>query len=208
MRHLPMLFFTIATICSVSAQSTDTNYALPSNAMEISNNVSNTPGFMLSLQEGGTVPSDSKSTCDGKTDGTYKSSVGFTLQHYYDKEQLKQMNDAYTSMGGMKAYYLKTIQSGYDSTEPGLYQGPVLKKGKLEVSESQEAVVSYYTITYGCIQNSNPTATKTVYNVMLLTDNDYLQIANEIYSANVEIAKKYADEIIAKIKALDFEKVN
>ena len=188
MRHLPILLFAITHVCAVSAQSADTNYALPSNAMEISNNVSNTPGFMLSLQEGGTVPSESKSTCDGKPDGIYKSSVGFTLQHYYDKQQLKQMNDAYASMGGMKAWYIKTMQSGYDSTEPGLNQGPLLNKGKLDISESQGAVVSYYTITYGCIQNSNPSATKTIYNVMLLTDNDYLQITNEIYSANVEIA--------------------
>ena len=80
----------------------------------------------------------------------------------------------------------------------------------MEIGDLQGAVASYYTIAYGCIGNDNPsaTATKIIYNVMLLTDNDYLQITNEVYSANADRAKKYAEEIIAKVKALDYEKVN
>jgi hypothetical protein len=202
------IFFSFAN--GVSAQGTDTNYGLPSNATDISNIVSNTPGFMLSLQEGGSVPSETKSTCDGKSDGIFKSTTGLSLQHYYDKEQLRQMNNAYVSVGGMKGMFVKSQEDGYSDFENGMHPGPVLKKGEMQMGEVQGAMVSYFTVTYGCIQNDNPdaTATKTIYHAMLLTDNNYLLITNEIYSANADLAKKYTEEIITKIKALNYEKVN
>ncbi len=210
MKDLLTLFFAFTSIGILSAQTTDTNYALPSEATEVANTVSNTPGYMVMLTEGGMVPSEIKSTCDGKSDGIFKSSTGLSLQHYYDKQQLQQMSGAYASMGGLKSFFIKNMQGGYDNAESGMNPGPILKKSKVEVGELQGAVVSYYTITYGCIQNDNPdaTATKIIYNAMLLTDNDYLIITNEIYSANADKARKYAEEIMSKVKALDYGKVN
>ncbi len=130
MKSLLVLIFEVAMISGISAQSADTNHALPSNATEVANTVSNTPGFMVMLLEGGTVPSETKSTCDRKTDGIFKSSTGFAQQHYYDKQQLKQMSDGYASLGGLKTWYIKNnIQTGYDDAEAGMHPGPIIKKG-------------------------------------------------------------------------------
>ncbi len=206
---------TFLTICLVvllsdtlSAQSSNTNYALPANATEIVNTVSNTPGYMLMLSEGGSVPSDGKSTCDGNADGAFKSSTGFSLQHYYDKEQLSQMSSAYASFGGMKGMFTKSVEDRYNDYEKGMHPGPVQKKGKLQTEELQGALVSYFMVTYGCVQTSNPTATIIICMAMLLTDADYAQISNEIYSSDIGVARKYTEETIIKIKALNYEKVD
>ena len=210
MKNIFIVFLVVTLTSKLSAQSTDTNYALPSDATEVSNNVSNTPGFMLTLSEGGTVPSESKSTCDGETMGAIKSSTGFSLQHYYDKQQLQQMSAAYASMGGMKSMFVKSMEEKYNNYENGMQPGPIQKKGKLETGELQGAVVSYFIVTYGCVQEDTKTttATKVIYDAMLLTDTDYLLITNEVYSANIDKGKKYTEEIISKVKKLDHGKVN
>ena len=208
MKNLLIALIAIAVSHKLPAQSAYTNYALPSDATEVSNNVNNTPGFMLILSEGGTVPGDSKSTCDGQANGTCKSSTGFSLQHYYDKQQLQQTSAAYASMGGMKGMFIKGMEEKYNNFESGMQPAPIQKKGKLETSELQGAIVSYFIVTYGCVQESQTTATKVIYDAMLLTDADYLLISIEVYSSNIDKAKKYTEEIIAKIKKLDYEKVN
>jgi hypothetical protein len=206
MRHLIILLSAVTVINTLSAQST-TNYALPANATEVRNNVSNTPEYMLNLQEGGTVPGEGQSTCDGETNGVFKSTTGLSLQHYYDEEQLKQRNTAYASIGGMKGVFLKGSEENYNDFEKGMHPGIVLKKGPLQTAELQGAVVSYFTVTYGCIQNKNTTATKTIYKALLLTENNYAQLSIEVYSANAEMARKYAEEMISKIKTLDYGRV-
>lgn len=210
MKNIFIVFLVVTLTSKLPAQSSNTNYALPSDATEVSNNINNTPGFMLILSEGGTVPSDSKSTCDGEVNGTAKSSTGLSLQHYYDKQQLQQTSAAYASMGGMKAMFIKSMEEKYNNFENGMQPGPIQKKGKLETGELQGAVVSYFIVTYGCIQEDGKTtaATKVIYDAMLLTDSDYLLITNEVYSASIDKAKKYAEEIIAKVKKLDPGKVN
>lgn len=204
MKPLIVHFFTVIAINTLSAQTTNINHVLPASATEVTSNVSNTPGYMVSMQEGGNVPGEDKSTCDGNANGVFKSTVGLSLQHYYDPQQLKQMGAAYASIGGMKGVFIKGSETDYQDYDKGMRPGPILKKGPLLTEESQGATVSYFTITYGCVQSKNPSATRTIYKAMLVTEDNYVLITNEIYSVNAELARKYADEMITKIKSLDY----
>lgn len=88
MRNMLILFFTLALINNLSAQISNTNYALPSDATDVTNIVSNIPDAVLTLTESGIVPGESNSTCDGQVNGIYNNSVSFQLYHYYDKINL------------------------------------------------------------------------------------------------------------------------
>lgn len=203
---IPFLVF--ALIDTVWAQS-ETNYALPSFATEVANVVNNTPGYMCVLTEGGTVPGESKSTCDGQTNGNFKSTTGFTLQHYYDIQGLEQMKTAYASMGGMKGVFRKSIEEEYNAIENdvNVMRLGFVGKGKLVIEQGQDDVTIYYTLTHSCVENANPIAVKTIYHVMLLTESDYLLITNEVYSGGPGMAKKYAAETLAKVKSLNYSLV-
>lgn len=117
------------------------------------------------------------------------------------------MSSVYASMGGMKSVFTHSWEADYKDFKNGMHPGPILEKGPLQTGELLGASVSFFTVTYGCIQNKNATATKTIFKAFLLDENNYLLITNEIYSANADMARKSAEEILTKIKSLDYGKV-
>ncbi len=211
MRKLLTLLFAFGLMDELTAQNADTNYALSPDATEVTNVVSNTPGYMLMLTENGNVSNDSNASCNGKLAANLKSSTSFSLQHYYNKQLLEQLNAGYTTLGGMQGMFTKNMEDQYANIENEMhYEGPIQKKGPLTMGELNGAKVAYYSITFGCIENEDPnaTTTKIFYHAMLLTDTDYLLVTNEIYARNIDRAKKYAQETMQKIKSLDVTKVN
>lgn len=68
---------------AMAAPAQTRTYALPALATEGQSTVMNVPGFMVLMDEGGTVPSDATATCDNQPDGNSSSSVGFHLEHYF-----------------------------------------------------------------------------------------------------------------------------
>ncbi len=207
MKLLVIALLVLATVIHGSAQTSTVNYTLPAAAFGVEAVVSNVPGYMLTLNEGGFFQSDPKLTCDGQSNGVFKSRAGVVLQHYYDKDMLTQTAMAYASMGGMKGMFKQSVEGEYNDLETDVNVsriGGFVKKGKLVTEQSGDFQIMYYTLTHNCIENANPTATKIVYHVMLLTDVNYVLITNEIYSESMEQAKKYAEETLAKIKGLDY----
>ena len=210
MKPLLMAWVVFASVTHVSAQTSTANYTLPESAVGVEAVVNNIPGYMLTLNEGGTVQSDAKSTCDGQANGVSKSGVGVVLQHYYDKGMVSQTSVAYASMGGLKGVFKQSVEGEYSDLENDVNVsrlGGFVKKGKLMIEQSGDVQVMYYSLTHNCVENANPTATKIVYHVMLLTDENYVLITNEIYSQSIEQAKKCAEESVAKIRALDYQSV-
>jgi hypothetical protein len=202
-----MAWVVFASLTYGSAQTSTANYALPASASGVEAVVSNVPGYMLTLSEGGEVQGDAKSTCDGQVNGVFKSTVGVVLQHYYDKTVMSQTAVAYASLGGLKGVFKQSVEGEYNDLENDVNVsrlGGFVKKGKLVTEQSGDAQVMYYTLTHNCVENANPTATKIVYHVMLLTDENYVLITNEIYSQGIEQAKKYAEESLSRIKGLDY----
>ncbi len=210
MKPLLIALFVFATVTLCSAQTSTANYTLPSNASGVEGVVSNIPDFMLTLTEGGAVPGEAKSTCDGQPNGVSKSNTGVVLQHYYDKDMLSQTAAAYASMGGMKGVFKKSVEDEYSNLEndPNVARlGGFVKKGILVTEQAGDVQVMYYSVTHNCVENANPAATRIVYHVMFLTDRNYALITNEVYAESPDIARKYAEESLARIKALDYEAV-
>jgi len=203
----------ICTLFKVSSQTSDTNYALPSIATEVSNLVINMPAYLLTLAESGKILSKNPFTCDGHSSDNFEGSVGFTLQHHFDKETLNQLRDAYSTVGGFTGIFKRGMEEEYNNIETA--NAGFLKKGPLLYDQLEGATVAHHTITQPCQigeqigdGNGSSTKTKIMYHVMLLTENDYALITVELYSETPDKAKQFALEIINKIKSLDCSKVN
>ncbi len=210
MKPLLMAWVVFAPVIHVSAQTSTANYTLPESAVGVEAVVNNIPGYMLTLNEGGTVQGDAKSTCDGNANGVFKSTVGVVLQHYYDRTVMSQTAVAYASMGGMKGVFKQSVEGEYNELENDVNVsrlGGFVKKGELVTEQSGDVQVMYYFLTHNCVENANPTATKVVYHVMLLTDQNYALLTNEVYAQSPDTARKYAEEILVRIRELDYRAV-
>lgn len=176
----------------VSAQAATKAYALPAAATEPTSFVSNVPDSMLSLNEGGSVPSEPAATCDNRTDGNSPSGVGVGLQHYYPAA--KGMFDQI--VGVLRQY------------------GGVAKEAQIEagsaavVSETlRGAEAAYYFETRECIQDAHPTATRILYRARLIQATTLVDISVKMHAKNPDAARKYATEMMQKIAALNYTAV-
>lgn len=173
MKVLLITWVVFASAIHGSAQTSTANYTLPAAAFGVEAVVSNIPGYMLTLNEGGAVLGDAKSTCGGKPNGVFKRMAGVVLQHYYDKDMLSQTAAAYASMGGMKGVFKQSVEGEYNDLENDVNVfrlGGFVKKGKLVTEQSGDVQVMNYILKHNCVGNANPTATKVVYHVMLLNE--------------------------------------
>jgi len=186
------------------AQGSSKNFALPAGTTDVENIVSNVPNFQASLTEGGTVPSEAKSTCDNRADGSFKSTVGLNLAHYFagGKSGLDQQVAAYQAMGG----FLKmAVGEAHDKVEAEA-QGrrPFVRKSAVTFETVGGASAGYFTVTYGCVQDANPASTVTYYTAHSTQDSNWLIVSIQMYAAGPDLARKYALEILQKVKALDY----
>lgn len=186
------------------AQGSNKNFALPAAATEVENVVSNVPNFQASLSEGGTVPSEAKSTCDNRADGSFKSTVGLNLIHYFPggKDGLDQQVAAYQAMGGFLKMAVNGAHEGIEAEAQG--RRPFVRKSAVTFETVGGASAGYFTVTYGCVQDANPTSTVTYYTAHSTQDSNWLIVSVEMYAAGPDLARKYALDIIQKVKSLDY----
>ena len=215
------IYLTLASCQFLFAQSlvtgqagSSTNYALPVDATEVNNQISNVPDYQFLLSESGNVLSYGPSTCSEQTIGS-TSSLGLALQHFYSKESFDQYKYAFSTMGGILGAFKKSIEDDYAHLEDDPY-GRFAKKGPLLMEQLEGNAAASYTFTNNCIQDVNPFVTLTVFKLLLLTENDYVTIDIKLYAEDsekgskysAEKARQYAVEMIKKIKSLDLSKVN
>lgn len=184
------------------AQGSNKNYALPADATEVENVVANVPNVMVTLDEGGTVPSEAKSTCDNRPGGSFKSTAGLNLGHYFagGKAGFDQQVAAYQAMGGyLKAAVGEEWGKFTADSPPGF-----IRKSAVTFETLGGASAAYFTVTLACVENANPTSTQTYYYAQSSQDSNWLLVTINMYAAGPDTARKYAQEIIQKVKALDY----
>ena len=165
-------------------------YALPAVATDGASIVNNVPGFMVMMEEGGSVPSEPASTCDDRADGNSKSNAGFHLEHYFAK-------DAFDQKVGFLRQYI------------GLKQAVQAKAGQATVvMETLGAFEAAYIVAkQPCVEDAHPSATRVEYHSRLIRDMTYADLEVTIYAAGPDPARKYVREMIQKIEALDYGSV-
>ena len=172
----------------VSAQAAKT-HVLPSAATEGTSNVSNVPNFMVLLDEGGTVPSEPKATCDNSASGSFKSNAGLHLEHYFP--------EAKTTFD-QKVSVLRQYMGLKQAAESEAAGAPVVA----EAMDGAEAM--YFVATRPCVQDANPTSSQVSYMVRVIHDTTYADIRITMYAASPDAARKYAREMMQKIGTLNY----
>jgi hypothetical protein len=191
-------FLLLAMITTV-AQPTEKSYGLPSVATDVSKiPAAVSKGVSVSLQEGGTIPSEAKFTCDNQVAESFKSTAGYSLTHFFDggKDILNQTLQAYKSIGGIA----KEVKSDYDHLNEQEVPG-FISKSELTIQGSN---IVYYTLKTGCIQDKNETSTRVYYFVRISDDSNFGTIQIVLYDGTADKAGRYAAEILQKLKAIDY----
>jgi hypothetical protein len=171
--------------------------ALPAEATDISTIPPVvTPGYMVQITEGGTIPSNPGFTCDGKAHN-FKSIAAYTVAHYFDggKETLKQTMQAFKMVGG----FVNEIRNDYDNINASGTAGFISKTPLIP-----DGNTVYYTVTKKCAGQENTTSTALFYFVRIADDSNFGTIQINIYDGTIDQAKKYADEIIRRLKTIDY----
>lgn len=172
----------------ISAQSAKTR-VLPAAATDGTSSVSNVPNFMVVLDEGGSLPSEPKATCDNSASGSFKSTAGVHLEHYFA--------DAKTTFD-QKVGVLRQYMGLKQAAESEAAGAPVVA----EAMTGGEAM--YFVTTHQCVQDANPSSTQVSYLMRVIHDTTYAEIRVTMYAASPDAARKYAREIAQKISALDY----
>ncbi|HUP91992.1 MAG TPA: hypothetical protein VM074_07065 [Solimonas sp.] len=194
----------------VQAQMSSTNYALPGSAREVTALVmpSGAPGN-FALTQGGVVPSQAAATCDNRADSsTYRSDVGFVLERYAGDglQNLQNKVEAYKMIGSFAVTARQEYdQVGADPTDAGRTR--FLKKGPFSTETNGGAEAATWSVTESCFQEAKPTATHQYYNARLVGDGTWLDIRISMYADSPDQARKYASEVIAKVRKLDYTSV-
>lgn len=176
----------------VSAQPTSNAHALPGVARSATSTVMNVANFMVTMDEGGSVPSEPGATCDNRPDGNSAGTAGFHLEHYFPDARI-----TFDQKVAVLRQYM------------GLKQGVQGEAGSATVvSETLDgAEVAYFIVNGPCVQDVHPTATRVSYHARLIRDTTYADIAIVMFAASPDAARKYAREVIQKIGVLDYASV-
>jgi len=167
-------------------------YTLPGAATDPSSIVSNVPNFMVSMDEGGTVPSEPKATCDNRATGNSRSTAGLHLEHYFAGAK-----DVFDQKVGVLRQYM-----GLKQAVQGAAGSSAVVMETLDGSEA-----AYVITSRPCIEDANPSATNVEYHVRLIRDTTYADIIITMYAATPDTARKYAREMLQKIAAVDYASV-
>jgi hypothetical protein len=196
------LLLYILVSANALAQSTEKSYGLPAAATDISK----IPPLVskdvsVFLQEGGNIPSEAKFTCDDQAEGSFKSSAGYSLTHYFDggKETLKQTLQAYKMIGGFSNEVKQDYERVNEQGMPGFISKSAIT--------TEGSTIVYYTVKTGCIQDKNETATRVYYFVRVSDDSNFGTIQIVLYDGSAEKAARYAAEMMKKLKSLDFSSI-
>ena len=147
---------------------------------------------MVTMDEGGAVPSEPGATCDNRPDGNSQSTAGFHLEHYY--------------AGAKDTFDQKVAVLGqYMGLKPAVQGAAGAAAVVLETLDGAEA--AYFVAPQQCVQDAHPTATRVHYQVRLIRDTTYADITIDLYASSVDPARRYAREIMQKIGALDYASV-
>jgi hypothetical protein len=177
---------------AVSAQVATKAYALPAAATDVSSVAGNVPNFMVTMDEGGAVPSEPGATCDNRPNGNSAGTAGFHLEHYYPGAK-----DTFDQKVLVLRQYMGLKQAVQGEAGPAAVV--------LETLDGAEA--AYFVATRQCVQDAHPTATRVHYQVRLIRDTTYADITVDLYAANVDPARKYAREIMQKIGILNYASI-
>jgi len=175
-----------------AAQPTSHAYALPGIAVDATSTVMNVPNFMVTMDEGGRIPSEPGATCDNRPDGNSAGNAGFHLEHYFADAKV-----TFDQKVGVLRQYM------------GLKQGVQQEAGSAAVvSETLAgAEVVYFIVKGECVQDAHPTFTRVSYHARLIRDTTYADIAIVMYAFSPDAARKHAQEMIQKIGALNYASV-
>lgn len=174
---------------SVAVAQAAKTHVLPAIATDATSNVSNMPNFMVLLDEGGTVPSEPKATCDNRAAGNSRSNAGVHLEHYFPDAKA-----TFDQKVGVLRQYMGLKQAA--QSEAG--SAPVV----FETIDGAEA--AYFVATGPCIQDANPASSQVSYMVRVIHDTTYADIRVTMYAASPDAARKYAREMLQKISALNY----
>lgn len=189
----------LAAIAIVLLQSSAKARALPDGATAVTSNAADVPAFMVSLTEGGSLPSEAKATCDNRAAGSFQSTAGLILEHYYpDAKAVLEQKVQY--MPGIKA----TAQSEYDQAETASSNPRFIRKSGLAFETIDGAQGAYYTVTAGCVEDANPASTKVYYLARLVQDATYADIRVEMYASSPDSARTQVRAIMQKVKTLNY----
>jgi len=192
---------TLPTYDPVVGAQTKTSHALPASATEVTSMASNVPNFMVTLDEGGTVPSEPKATCDGLAASmSSASTVGLHLEHYFPaaKDVFDQKATVLRQYMGVKT----AVQAESNTKVMGSDDAPAVSAIVVETLDAMEA--AYFVRTTPCVENANPKATMVYYQVRLMRDATYADIIVRLYAAGPDPARKLAREIMQKAAALNY----
>jgi hypothetical protein len=109
------------------------------------------------------------------------------------------MLQAYQSIGG----FAKEIKPDYDNINEEKTPGFVSKSPM-----TTNGNVVYYTVTTFCVEGKNQRSTQLFYSVRISDDSNFGTVQILMFDGTVDKAKSYADEIIGRLKKLDFSKIN
>jgi hypothetical protein len=188
----------IALICArslplASAQSSTKAYCLPSEATDIKSIVlANDPKFMVSIAEGGAVPSEAKATCSNNH--AMPGNAGLVLQRYFAKDVFEQLAGALRSITLTQSIH---DEAGAATVVPDTVDG---------------AEAAYFLVKTVCgpdmgIPPANPTSSRIVYQARLFRDTTYATFEVRMSAVGPDIPRKYVREMIQKIGALDYASV-
>lgn len=105
-------------------------------------------------------------------------------------------------MGGYLKMEVDGAHQGVEAEAQG--RRPFVRKSGVTFETVGGASAGYFTVTYGCVQGANPTSTVTCYTAHSTQDSDWLVVTIEMYAAGPDTARKYAQEILQKVKGLDY----
>jgi hypothetical protein len=118
---------------------------------------------------------------------------------------LDQQVAAYQAMGGFLKMAVGEAHQKVEAEAQG--RRPFVRKSAVTFETVGGASAGYFTVTYGCVQDANPTSTVTYYTAHSTQDSNWLIVSIAMYAAGPDLARKYALDILQKVKALDYASV-
>jgi hypothetical protein len=174
------------------AQGATKAWALPAVAADPTSTVMNVPSFMVSMDEGGSIPSEPAATCDDKPGGNSAGSAGLHLEHYFADAKV-----TFDQKVGLLRQYM-TLKQGVQSDAGS---------AAVIVETLDGAEAAYFIAKGDCIQDAHPSATRVRYYARLIHDTTYADITIAMYAMTPDAARKYAREMLQKIGGLNYASV-
>lgn len=183
-------------------------YALPSSVRVESDPVVSAGGNPLMLSEAGTVPAESgQYACNEPPGDDETGGVSYQLQRYVEKHNWEDYLLSQKLMGKYGEWKVQ-IEEGYkgipDPDKP-TDQG-FIKKSPLSFEDIGGAEAASWTITLGCVQQAHNEKTISQYLVHWVHEPNVVNITSGGH-ISLGTAKKLAQEVLVKLKALDYSKI-